>query len=369
MLKKHQSGFTLVELAVVVVIIGIMATAGLAALNSQLASASISVTKKKQEAIKDALETYLVKNKRLPCPATDTTGQESRVITNTPANCTGYFGLLPYAELNLPKSMALDGWEDFFSYAVSSQWTLSYSNAAPVVGGKLTNLAANAFNVGDLGAITVNNRPLPVTTPTSSISAAFVVSHGKNGLGAFTSKGTQAVSPEAGTDELANVIVSSWAVPASFSQREYTDIDVPTYGAFDDVVLLISSNDLIAPIVKDGAFKSAEAEWADQVDKINDALISDMLKPSTLTCAPPSDQAAFNALLTANNINTIDPWGGTLSYTQLITKLNQDVVPTPPASTHPYSLSTPTAGQNTYVPSITTLYGKYQKIVNNNCPP
>ena len=100
---KRQTGFTLVELAVVVLLIGIIASMGITALKSQLASAAFSATKKKEDVIKDALIAYLAKNKRLPCPAVDILGgldAASSVRSNTlPPNCTTNFGLVPYAEL------------------------------------------------------------------------------------------------------------------------------------------------------------------------------------------------------------------------------------------------------------------------------
>ncbi len=114
---KRQPGFTLVELAVVVFLIGIIATMGVTALKAQLASAAISATKKKQETIKDALEAYLGKYKRLPCPAIDNTGLEKRDLTIAAGNpdCKGNFGIIPYATLGLPRSAGMDGWENFFS--------------------------------------------------------------------------------------------------------------------------------------------------------------------------------------------------------------------------------------------------------------
>ena len=83
---KQQSGFTLVELAVVVFLVGLLASLGLSALNAQLASSRISDTKKKQEIIKDALISYLGRNKRLPCPATDNMGGEARIADTTTAS-------------------------------------------------------------------------------------------------------------------------------------------------------------------------------------------------------------------------------------------------------------------------------------------
>lgn len=58
---KRQSGFTLVELAVVVFLVALMASVGLAVLNAQVANANISATKKKQETIKDVPIAYLGK--------------------------------------------------------------------------------------------------------------------------------------------------------------------------------------------------------------------------------------------------------------------------------------------------------------------
>lgn len=328
---KQQAGFTLVELAVVVFLVGLMASLGLSALNAQLVSASISTTKKKQETIKDALIFYLGKNKRLPCPSTNRNppdGIESRA-NSLPANCTGYFGIIPYAELGLPRSAALDGWENFFSYAVTRQWTATYdSTATPANGANKTNDAAISFNVGNLGAITVKDRsPATNDTPTTiPIKAAvLVVSHGKNGLGAFTSKGTQNVSPANEADELFNVpVATTWPVPISFYQREYTDVDVPTYGAFDDVVQVLNPNDLITPLMKDGALKSAESQWSDQVTNIKSAVIGYMFSPSNNgSCAPP-DSTTFTGLLTTNNIPSADPWGGLITYAQKICELKKD---------------------------------------------
>ena len=332
MLKKYQSGFTLVELAVVVVIIGIMATAGLAALNSQLASANISVTKKKQETIKEALITYLGKNKRLPCPAIDNTGNESRIATNTPANCTGYFGLLPYAELNLPKSVALDGWDNFFSYAVSRQWTLTYSASIPVAGGKSSNVSADAFNVTDAGVLSVFDRPIAANAATTLVvtAAVFVVSHGKNVLGAFTTNGTQSILPVSGSDEFSNVVNPlTWALPTALYQREYTDTDVPTYGAFDDVVQSISSDDLVFPLLKNGSLKTnaaLQAQWEDQQAIIKSAVIGYLISSTNSNCdAPNSSQ--FATILSANGIPSTNPWGDSivgLNYVQNFCSLRND---------------------------------------------
>jgi prepilin-type N-terminal cleavage/methylation domain-containing protein len=139
---KRQAGFTLVELAVVVFIIGLIASMSFATIKAQIINASIRTTQGNQNTIKDALVAYLGKNRRLPCPDTNFTapdGIENRGATTgtptTPADplqaCNAAFGLIPYQTLGLSRSVALDGWDNFFSYQVSNtspsanlDWTL-----------------------------------------------------------------------------------------------------------------------------------------------------------------------------------------------------------------------------------------------------
>jgi len=322
--SKH-TGFTLVELAVVLLLVGIMGSIGLTALTAQMANATNAATQKKHEVIKEALSTYLRKNKRLPCPATTNTGLEDRQAGN-PGVCTGLFGILPYATLDLPKSVAIDGWENLFSYAVSARWTLTYGTVADPV---TTTVAADAFGVGADGDIIVKDRPMvapytPETTLTSN-AVVLIISHGKNGLGAYTSKGTQNVNPEAGTDELANVTVPTWVRPAAFYLRNNTDNSTGAFGAFDDNIQRLSANTLIEPLIREGALKSPEAMWEEQIADINNTLIGDMFLRSrcsplgyqndSLSESAATQQARFITLMSNNDIPTTDPWGGTLTYT------------------------------------------------------
>lgn len=310
-----QAGFTLVELAVVIVIIGILASMGITALNVQMTNAAISVTKKNQDTIKDALIGYLGKNKRLPCPATDNLGGLDATSRNAvvPSNCKTYFGLVPYIELGLPKSVAVDGWDNFFTYAVSSQWTATLNTSVtPTAGGNITNKALNGFNVGNSGSITVKTRvpasqnpPTSVTTNSSKAVVA-LISYGLNGSGAFASKGTQRVAPS-GADEVANAIAPTTLPLVSRTlttlyQREFTDKDAG-YGAFDDVVLWLSPNDIIISLIKDGSMKSAEAKWADQLTNIQNSISAQIL----------SNQSSCSVNLILPNQN--DPWGGNVRFT------------------------------------------------------
>lgn len=123
----RPAGFSLVELAIVVLIVSILLTMGLAAFSVQVDTVALSATQKKQETIKDALIAYLRTNRRLPCPETTAiagntpTGTETRLTANDPTTqCASFWGTIPFATLGLSREAALDGYGNFFSYFVSS---------------------------------------------------------------------------------------------------------------------------------------------------------------------------------------------------------------------------------------------------------
>ena len=316
---SRDRGFSLVEMAIVVVLMGIFLTLGMSAFNAVTANTALSTTKKKQEIIRDALIAYLREFKRLPCPevtafgANPPTGVEGRQTAGNPAtNCSSFWGTLPYTELGLSRDVAMDGYENFFTYFVSSaaltvepDWTLTQAAGVP------------GFSVGNPGrfAITENGS---ATTLSINLATVAIVSHGNNGLGAFTSKGTRNALPADGTDERQNAPDTSfntpaaWAAPSQLAvapptlpnpgitalvMRDRTDTPAP----FDDVVMAIRPNDLLMPIVKDGALKSAEALIQEQLATVRDAAIAQMLAAS---CTPVASIANL----------PIDPWGTVISY-------------------------------------------------------
>jgi prepilin-type N-terminal cleavage/methylation domain-containing protein len=338
----HQSGFSLVELAVVIFIIGLIASMSFGAFKAQMVNASIRATKTNQNTIKDALTAYLGKNRRLPCPAVDNLGGLDTGVTvrttASPPNCITNFGIIPYAELGLSKNVALDGWDNFFTYAVSPQWTATftlyptptYTSCPQAIANLIYNGlnktcdASQTFNPGNTGIITVNTR-LPngtlATPPMTTSAVALLISYGANGNGAYTTKGTQN-SPPLGSDEIENAILPNFlpftvTVPfptapvLGFFQREYTDNVSLTGGGFDDVITILNSNDLIAPLVKDGVLQSALSTYAIQVSNIQDWIASQI---SSNGCKVPAGGAINTPTGIPQNL-TSDPWGKILNAT------------------------------------------------------
>jgi prepilin-type N-terminal cleavage/methylation domain-containing protein len=313
---KPARGFSLIELAIVLFVGTIILSAGLRVLNAHVENAAYSTTRIRQEAIKDALIAYLGKNNRLPCPDTKAVpdGNESRILSITPSVCAKFFGVLPYATLGISRELALDGWENFISYGVSPKWTLTY-NPAPVAAMPQTSVATDAFNVGYSGVLTVNDR-VPATsaavTPITTAAVVVLISYGKNGLGAITVKGSQNVLPAASTDELVNVNVGGTGT--AYFKREYTDTAVPTYGAFDDVVRVLQSTELVSPLTKDGSLTSASALLGQSFSMLNDAIFGSAVA-SHIAPGPYTIPSAIP--------DVIDPWGNKITIDVTTSSISQ----------------------------------------------
>lgn len=96
---KKAYGFSLVELAVVVAIIGMILTMGIKLASSFQDRSTMSLTHTKQLAIKQALISYLAVNGRLPCLASGTalTGLEDP--TPSTGTCNTPIGIIPFNTL------------------------------------------------------------------------------------------------------------------------------------------------------------------------------------------------------------------------------------------------------------------------------
>jgi len=278
--KRRAAGFSLVEMAVVTLLVGIFLTMGLAAFRASQDAQAVSTTLAKQNAIRDALIGYLRRYGRLPCADIDfsapdgienrsTAGDPTTSCATSPSNAR--FGLVPYSTLGLARDAAVDGWGNFFSYQVSNSvssdafnpGTPSYNSPIPGYYRDWT-LTAN-LRSGNTGEITVNDRDASgnVITAASNV-VVVVVSHGPNGFGAYTISGTRNSLPS-GADELEN---TNGASDTTFFSRTPTTNDSASGGAFDDRVMFLKAEDLLNPLFKDGSLKPPAAQLSDTFQKI-----------------------------------------------------------------------------------------------------
>jgi prepilin-type N-terminal cleavage/methylation domain-containing protein len=137
-IKKLQRGFTLVEMAIVLVIFGLLLAALLVPLQAQRDLALQTETNNTLNVARKALLGFAQTQGRLPCPATnngtaafpDDTGNAS---PNASGVCAQQVGFLPAATLGIQptdaQGFAVDGWNNRIRYAVNQADNAGAANA------------------------------------------------------------------------------------------------------------------------------------------------------------------------------------------------------------------------------------------------
>lgn len=252
MLIKKQSGFTLIEIAVVLVIIGLFMGSFIGTFASRIDTTRRAETVDEMEVIKQALYGYAVSDAvaHLPCPDCRTAacvsggiaandGLEDRngaVCDVDVADVDVTAGTIPIG--NLPwRTLGLgyaDAWDNRYSYWASSS---------------VTDSTANLQLDGAMDTATINTRTGTNLTEVSDKAVAIIMSHGKNGFSAVSTQGgIQANPPAANIDELGNLDDD-----LNFVSRPKTDEGVAAaIGAFDDLFVWISEYELKARMIEAG---------------------------------------------------------------------------------------------------------------------
>ncbi len=125
--KVVSKGFTLIEMAIVLVIIGLLVTGLLTPLSAQKDIKDYTETRQQLEQIKEALYGYAVINGSLPCPTT-TADPTNINYGRGDAACplTAAAGVLPWKDLGVrevdswgtPRNLAADPWVGYWIYRV-----------------------------------------------------------------------------------------------------------------------------------------------------------------------------------------------------------------------------------------------------------
>lgn len=217
-------GFTLLEMAVVLLILGLLVAGLLGPLETQLEARDRRQTLAELERIADALYGYALTHGRLPCPDADGDGRPDPAFDPAdPATavCAVGAGSLPSVELGTAQG---DAWGNRFRYAVSVP-RYTRPEADGLCNGNAGGAAAAHFDLCTTGQLTVLGRgDNPATgalegkfahTLASEVPAV-VVSHGRNGYGAIAVAGGPRAEP-VGEDEREN-----WDDDAEFISRGYS---------------------------------------------------------------------------------------------------------------------------------------------------
>ncbi len=129
-----QSGFSLVELAIVILIMGLVLGGLAMPLSVQRENARIREARDQMKLIEDAIHGYAISNGRLPCPATPASNGAAAANVGS---CIAQHGFIPATTLGLSgarnnDNLLLDKWGAPVRYSVSAsdsdsngQWDLT----------------------------------------------------------------------------------------------------------------------------------------------------------------------------------------------------------------------------------------------------
>lgn len=162
-------GFTLVETAIVLVIVALLLGGLLAPLSSQMERADRKGTQATQQVIEDALIGFAMSAGRLPCPDTDGDGQEDPL--GGVGGCTANEGALPAVTLGV---IGDDAWHQPHLYLVTG----SFADDTDGTGCGTATLAVS-FELCSSGDINVADQSVGGTIVANNVPAA-IVSSGKN---------------------------------------------------------------------------------------------------------------------------------------------------------------------------------------------
>ena len=232
--RHTQTGFTLVEMAMVLLIIALLLGGLLPTVSSQIEQQHTNETRKQLDEIQQALIGYAVANGNFPCPAKSASdGSENRNIVT--GACNNQKGFIPWSALGVAK---LDAWGRIIAYSA----TLAYTNSVA------------KFQLGSARNITIRTRDLsppynPVNLSNNDDIPVVILSHGKNGYGATLDNGVVLNDPSAtNIDEKANLA----AAGTSFVSKVPSNNTNISGGEFDDIVTYISANILFNRMVTAG---------------------------------------------------------------------------------------------------------------------
>jgi prepilin-type N-terminal cleavage/methylation domain-containing protein len=236
-----QRGFTLIEMAIVLVIVTILIGGLAMPLSAQIQARRIAETRQTLQAAREALLGYAMTHPAtnvpahhyLPCPDINADGREDRV---SDTQCTAYNGLFPWVDLGTAPQ---DAWGNRLRYAVVRQFIdklNGFSASNPPASGP------PAYGFDPIKICSTHTCPTPLVAD----NVVFVlVSHGPNGWGANNINGTTLAVPT-GPDEADNLDGNP-----IYISRAPTTADAAS-GEFDDLAVWVSQSALIASVCPTG---------------------------------------------------------------------------------------------------------------------
>lgn len=239
----RAQGFSLVEMAMVLLVVGLLAALFLPATNTMMDNNRRKETRTKLEVLETAITRFVMTNRRLPCPADGSLAPGDANQGLEQATCAVTVnGVLPWKTLAITQSDAVDAWGNLVTYRVwgavnslTQAGGMDMSTLNPATAGAVSGwLVPRGFRVCNSAPTCLVNNELSNKADGNGV-AYFLISHGGNKIGGYTPNGVlvdTATGYGPGTRETHNgdrVISHDFYVDVDFNE------DPADY--FDDIVL------------------------------------------------------------------------------------------------------------------------------------
>jgi len=230
---RKDSGFTLTELAIVIVLAMLLISISITTAVSRIEVQRIKTTQERMDFLINVIDQYVRTYNHLPCPANPTlasTNSTFGIGSGTGTGTCSSTGLLPTtvgannilvggvptATLGIPGLMSFDGWDSRITYVVDEDLTFEGSEGA---GG-----FADSSVSGNI--IMQNNDATPDVITNNG--AVLIISHGANMFGSWPPAGGVRFNETGGS-----------AAEDENTDEELDDIfiDIRTTSDFDDIVI------------------------------------------------------------------------------------------------------------------------------------
>jgi prepilin-type N-terminal cleavage/methylation domain-containing protein len=238
-INTSRHGFSLIEMSVVILIVGLIAGAGFSILTSTMGRNDYSNTKARITEIKRAITRYYTANNRLPCPADLTAkygdtnyGTETfagACSTNAPAASETFRavvasnnirqGAVPTRALALQDEMMYDEYSMKFTYAVMESFTV---DPIPTSNGVIT--------IGD--GVTAT----PIVDGATNGAVYVIISHGNDRIGAYTTGGTPSTACTAKVNSENDIANCDTPFDGIFASAQFNDLNRDNTNWFDDIL-------------------------------------------------------------------------------------------------------------------------------------
>lgn len=251
--NSHQRGFSLVELSIVILVLGLLLGGLMMPLAMQKENAKLRDSRHQIESALKSIEGFALANGFVPCPATpDSDG----IAAANAGGCVAQHGFLPATTLNLngsrnDDSLLLDPWGSPLRYSVSASDANTNGSWDFVTAGEMQNVGMSALQP-DLAVCSTAAASTATqcgsAADTLTASAPLLVYSLGNDWSVFTS-----------VDQIENVGANLGGGPSGGNYRVAADAvfvmkSISALGGseFDDIVIWMSPNELYTRLVDAG---------------------------------------------------------------------------------------------------------------------